>query len=62
MCADHISLFTSSLRITRISNLCLLAKLTERIILARLNNYLYSNTLFNSHHSTKPYLPICTIS
>src|SRR6218665_2708731 len=34
-----------------ISNLCFLSKLTERIVLARLNDYLSSNSLLNPHIS-----------
>src|SRR6218665_1993732 len=34
-----------------ISNLSFLSKLTERIVLARLNDYLSSNSLFNPHQS-----------
>src|SRR6218665_3201437 len=34
-----------------ISNLSFLSKLTGRIVLARLNNYLSSNSLLNPHHS-----------
>lgn len=49
-----------------ISNLSFLAKLTERIVLARLNDYLSSNSLLNpppppiwlhnKHHSTETLL------
>src|SRR6218665_1299192 len=34
-----------------ISNLSFLSKLTERIVLARLNDYLSSNSLLNQHQS-----------
>src|SRR6218665_3059016 len=34
-----------------ISNLSFLSKLTERIVLARLNDYLSSNSLLNPHQS-----------
>src|SRR6218665_2351125 len=49
-----------------ISNLSFLYKLTERIILARLNDYLSSNSLLNphqygftKHHSTETLLSLC---
>src|SRR6218665_220044 len=41
----------SSRRVHRFSNLSFLSKLTERIVLARLNDYLSSNSLLNPHQS-----------